>query len=41
MAARSPELYLGENDLHPGRWFGLLEDVFVDEGERGRASASP
>ncbi len=29
-------LYLAENDLHPGRWFGLLEDVFVDESERGR-----
>jgi GNAT superfamily N-acetyltransferase len=29
-------LYLGENDLHPGRRFGLLEDVFVAEGERGR-----
>jgi GNAT superfamily N-acetyltransferase len=28
-------LYLGENDLHPGRWFGLLEDVFVDESGRG------
>jgi GNAT superfamily N-acetyltransferase len=29
-------LYLAENDLHPGRWFGLLEDVFVDESGRGR-----
>jgi GNAT superfamily N-acetyltransferase len=29
-------LYLGENDLHPGRRFGLLEDVFVEEDERGR-----
>jgi len=29
-------LYLAENDLHPGRWFGLLEDVFVDESARGR-----
>jgi GNAT superfamily N-acetyltransferase len=28
-------LYLGENDLHPGQWFGLLEDVFVDESARG------
>lgn len=28
-------LYLAENDLHPGRWFGLLEDVFVDESVRG------
>jgi GNAT superfamily N-acetyltransferase len=29
-------LYLAENDLHPGRWFGLLEDVFVHESGRGR-----
>jgi GNAT superfamily N-acetyltransferase len=28
-------LYLAENDLHPGRVFGLLEDVFVDEAARG------
>jgi GNAT superfamily N-acetyltransferase len=28
-------LYLAENDLHPGRVFGLLEDVFVDETTRG------
>jgi GNAT superfamily N-acetyltransferase len=28
-------LYLAENDLHPGRVFGLLEDVFVDESVRG------
>ena len=29
-------LYVGENDLHPGQLFGLLEDVFVDESGRGR-----
>jgi GNAT superfamily N-acetyltransferase len=29
-------LYLAENDLHPGRCFGLLEDVFVDESARGQ-----
>jgi GNAT superfamily N-acetyltransferase len=29
-------LYLAENDLHPGQYFGLLEDVFVDESQRGR-----
>ena len=28
-------LCLAENDLHSGRWFGLLEDVFVDGGGRG------
>ena len=28
-------LYLAENDLHPGRVFGLLEDVFVEESARG------
>lgn len=28
-------LYLAENDLHPAGWFGLLEDVFVDESVRG------
>jgi len=29
-------LYLAENDLHPGQWYGLLEDIFVDESRRGR-----
>ncbi|HEY7600940.1 MAG TPA: GNAT family N-acetyltransferase [Methylomirabilota bacterium] len=29
-------LYLAENDLHPRQWFGLLEDVFVDEAGRGQ-----
>jgi predicted GNAT family acetyltransferase len=29
-------LYLAENDLHPGRPFGLLEDVFVHESARGQ-----
>jgi GNAT superfamily N-acetyltransferase len=33
-------LYLAENDLHPGQWFGLLEDVFVDESVRGRGHAT-
>jgi GNAT superfamily N-acetyltransferase len=33
-------LYLAENDLHPGRWFGLLEDVFVDESGRGQGVGS-
>jgi GNAT superfamily N-acetyltransferase len=33
-------LYLAENDLYPGRWFGLLEDVFVDESARGRGLGS-
>jgi GNAT superfamily N-acetyltransferase len=33
-------LYLAENDLHPGQWFGLLEDVFVDESGRGRGLGS-
>ena len=29
-----------ENDLHPGQWFGLLEDVSVDESVRGRGHAT-
>jgi GNAT superfamily N-acetyltransferase len=33
-------LYVAENDLHPGRLFGLLEDVFVDESGRGRGLGS-
>jgi len=28
-------LYLMHNDLHPGKLFGLLEDVFVEEDARG------
>lgn len=29
-------LYLIYNDLHPGVPYGLLEDVFVDESQRGQ-----
>ncbi len=28
-------LYLGWNDLHPGKPFGFLEDVFVEPNHRG------
>ena len=33
-------LYLIYNDLHPGAPYGLLEDVFVDESQRGRGTGT-
>lgn len=33
-------LYLIYNDLHPGVPYGLLEDVFVNESERGKGTGT-
>jgi hypothetical protein len=34
-------LFLAENDLHPGQYFGLLEDVFVESLSVEGASGPP